>query len=158
MYDIMDMTEDLVSGLVQHVTGGHNTTFHTQGGETFEVNWAKPWKRVEMIPALEEATSEKFPPGDQLHTKETNDFLKRVLKKINLECTPPLTNARMIDKLVGEFIEEKCINPTFITGHPQMMSPLAKYHRSNAGLCERYGPNLDSSLRVFFSRADPINL
>ncbi|KAI7524763.1 Lysine--tRNA ligase, partial [Hortaea werneckii] len=40
--------------------------------------------------------------------------------------------------LVGEFIEEKCINPTFITGHPQMMSPLAKYHRSNPGLCERF--------------------
>ncbi|KAF2229091.1 lysyl-tRNA synthetase [Viridothelium virens] len=138
MYDIMEMTEDLVSGLVQHVTGGHNTTYHTQTGETFEVNWAKPWKRVEMIPALEEATGEKFPPGDQLHTKETNDFLKRVLQKVNVECSPPLTNARMIDKLVGEFIEEKCINPTFITGHPQMMSPLAKYHRSDKGICERF--------------------
>lgn len=44
----------------------------------------------------------------------------------------------MLDKLVGEFIEETCINPTFITGHPQMMSPLAKYHRSNPGLCERF--------------------
>jgi lysyl-tRNA synthetase class 2 len=43
----------------------------------------------------------------------------------------------MIDKLVGEFIEEKCVNPSFITGHPQMMSPLAKYHRSKPGLCER---------------------
>jgi lysyl-tRNA synthetase class II len=27
----------------------------------------------------------------------------------------------MLDKLVGEFIEETCVNPTFITGHPQMM-------------------------------------
>jgi lysyl-tRNA synthetase class 2 len=44
----------------------------------------------------------------------------------------------MLDKLVGEFIEETCVNPTFITGHPQMMSPLAKYHRSNPGLCERF--------------------
>ncbi|KAI9708601.1 MAG: lysyl-tRNA synthetase [Bogoriella megaspora] len=138
VYDVMDMTEDLVSGLVQHVTGGYNTTFHTQTGETFEVNWAKPWKRVEMIPALEEAVGEQFPPGDQLHTQETNDFLKRVLEKVNVQCSPPMTNARMIDKLVGEFIEEKCINPTFITGHPQMMSPLAKYHRSQNGLCERF--------------------
>ena len=138
VYDVMDLTEELVSGLVKHVTGGYETKFHTQTGEEYSVNWAAPWKRIEMIPALEEATGEKFPPGTELHTKETNEFLKRVLKKVNVECTPPQTNARMLDKLVGEFIEETCINPTFITGHPQMMSPLAKYHRENAGLCERF--------------------
>lgn len=138
MYDVLDLTEDLVSGLVKHLTGGYNTKFHTQHGEVYEINWEKPWRRVEMIPALEEACGEKFPPGDELHTDETNAFLKRVLKKLNIECTPPLTNARMLDKLVGEFIEETCINPTFIIGHPQMMSPLAKYHRSEKGLCERF--------------------
>jgi lysyl-tRNA synthetase class 2 len=138
VYDIMDMTEALVTGLVKHITGGTTTKFHTQHGEEYEVNWAAPWRRVEMIPALEEATGEKFPPGDQLHTQETNEFFKRVLKKMKVECSPPLTNARMLDKLVGEFIEETCVNPTFITGHPQMMSPLAKYHRSNPGLCERF--------------------
>ena len=138
VYDVMEITEDLVSGLVKHITGGHETSFSTQTGEKYEVNWAKPWKRVEMIPALEEACGEKFPPGEELHTAATNDFLKRVLKKTNVECSPPQTNARMLDKLVGEFIEEKCVNPTFITGHPQMMSPLAKYHRANPGLCERF--------------------
>ncbi|KAK3047271.1 lysyl-tRNA synthetase [Extremus antarcticus] len=138
VYDVMDRTEELVEGMAKEITGGLETKFTTQTGEIYNVNWAKPWKRVEMIPALEEACGEKFPPGDQLHTQETNDFLQRVLKKMNVVCAPPLTNARMIDKLVGEFIEEKCINPTFITGHPQMMSPLAKYHRSNPGLCERF--------------------
>ncbi len=44
----------------------------------------------------------------------------------------------MLDKLVGEFIEETCINPTFIMEHPQMMSPLAKYHQEKKGLCERF--------------------
>jgi lysyl-tRNA synthetase class 2 len=138
VYDVMDRTEELVEKMVTEVTGGLQTKFTTQTGEVYDVNWAKPWKRVEMMPALEEACGEKFPPGDQLHTDETNQFLRRILKKVNVECTPPLTNARMIDKLVGEFIEEKCINPTFITGHPQMMSPLAKYHRTNTGLCERF--------------------
>ncbi|RAL16384.1 lysine--tRNA ligase KRS1 [Aspergillus homomorphus CBS 101889] len=138
VYDVMTLTEELVSGLVKHVTGGYETTFHTQSGEVYNVNWKAPWRRVEMIPALEEATGEKFPPGDQLHTAETNEFLKRVLKKTGVECSPPMTNARMLDKLVGEFIEETCVNPTFITGHPQMMSPLAKYHRQNVGLCERF--------------------
>ena len=138
VYDIMDLTEELVSGLVEHVTGGHKTNFSTLTGEKYEVDWQKPWKRIEMIPALEEACSTKFPPGNQLHTDQTNSFLKDLLKKMDVECTPPLTNARMLDKLVGEFIEEKCINPTFITGHPQMMSPLAKYHRDIPGLCERF--------------------
>ncbi|MCJ1313961.1 lysyl-tRNA synthetase [Agyrium rufum] len=138
VYDVMDITEDLVSGVVKHITGGHQTKYTTQTGEVYEVNWAKPWKRIEMMSALEKACGEKFPLGDQLHTSETNDFLKRVLKKMNVECSPPQTNARMLDKLVGEFIEEECISPTFITGHPQMMSPLAKYHRENPGLCERF--------------------
>ncbi|KAJ5237446.1 hypothetical protein N7489_007537 [Penicillium chrysogenum] len=138
VFDLMDTTEDLVSGLVKHITGGYETVFHTQTGETYNVNWKAPWRRVEMMPALEEACGEKFPPGDQLHTAETNEFLKRVLKKMNVDCSPPQTNARMLDKLVGEFIESTCINPTFITGHPQMMSPLAKKHRHINGLCERF--------------------
>jgi lysyl-tRNA synthetase, class II len=138
VYDVMKRTEDLVSGLVKSIHGSTNTTFHTQTGEVYNVDWSAPWKRIEMIPALEEATGEKFPPGDQLHTPATNAFLKSILKKCNVECSPPQTNARMLDKLVGEFIEEKCINPTFITGHPQMMSPLAKYHRDIPGICERF--------------------
>lgn len=135
--DVLETTEDLVSGLVKEVTGGYKTKFRTQHGEIYDVNWEKPWRRVEMIPELEKATGEKFPPGDQLHTDETNQFLKSVLKKMKVDCSPPQTNARMLDKLVGEFIEETCINPTFIMGHPQVMSPLAKYHRSLPGLCER---------------------
>jgi lysyl-tRNA synthetase, class II len=139
VYDVMKRTEDLVSGLVQHITGGSlKTTYTTQSGETYNVDWTAPWKRIDMIPALEEATGSKFPPGDQLHTTETNTFLKSVLKKVNVVCPPPETNARMLDRLVGEFIEETCINPTFITGHPQIMSPLAKYHRSSPGICERF--------------------
>ncbi|WEW58236.1 lysyl-tRNA synthetase [Emydomyces testavorans] len=138
VYDLMNVTEELVSGLVKHITGGYETVFHTQTGEEYKVDWKAPWKRIEMIPALEDATGEKFPPGDQLHTQETNEWLKKLLKKVNVECSPPQTNSRMLDKLVGEFIEETCVNPTFITGHPQMMSPLAKYHRDHIGLCERF--------------------
>ena len=138
VHDVMNRTEELVSGLVQEITGGQHTTFMNQDGEEYKVDWSRPWKRVDMLPALEAATGEKFPPGDQLQTDSTTTFLKNILKKVNVECSPPQTNARMLDKLVGEFIEEKCINPTFITGHPQIMSPLAKYHRSQPGLCERF--------------------
>ncbi len=66
-----------------------------------------------MIPALEEATGEKFPPADQLHTAKANEFLKKVLQKVNVQCSEPRTNARMIDKLVGEFMS---VIPTYRYG------------------------------------------
>ncbi|KAI5807370.1 lysyl-tRNA synthetase [Peziza echinospora] len=138
VYDLLDMTEDLVSGMVKALTGSYKTKYQTQHGEIYEVNWEKPWRRVEMIPELEKATGKKFPPGEELHTKETQDFLKEILREHKIECSAPQTNARMLDKLVGEFIEETCINPTFIINHPQMMSPLAKAHRNHPGLCERF--------------------
>ncbi|KAG4435396.1 Protein kinase [Cadophora sp. M221] len=90
-----------------------------------------------MIPALEEATGIGFPDSDQLHTEETREFLIKLLEKHNITCSPPQTNARMLDKLVGEFIESVCINPTFIIHHPKMMSPLSKSHPLYPGLTER---------------------
>lgn len=136
-HDVAERTEQLLSSLVKHVTGGYVTKFTNQHGREFTINWEAPWPRIDMITGLEKATGEKFPPNDQLHTEETNEFLKKVLKKMNVECTPPLTNTRMIDTLVGEFLESQCESPTFIMGHPQVMSPLAKYHRDKPGLCER---------------------
>ncbi|KAI5917260.1 hypothetical protein F4810DRAFT_62677 [Camillea tinctor] len=147
--DLMGMTEELVSGLVHHIHGSYKTVFHTAKGEEVQINWEAPWRRIEMIPALEECTGEKWPNADQLHTDETGDFLKKVLKKSGIECTPPLTNARMLDTLVGHFLEDQCINPTFIIGHPQMMSPLAKSSRSTPGLCERF--------EVFVSKKEIVN-
>lgn len=75
--DVLKLTEDMISSLVKEVTGSYVTKFTTQTGETYTVNWEAPWRRIDMIPALEEACGEEFPPGDQLHTKETNEFLKR---------------------------------------------------------------------------------
>ncbi|VVT53029.1 uncharacterized protein SAPINGB_P003368 [Magnusiomyces paraingens] len=140
VYDLMDTTELLFSEMVKSITGDYKITYHPDGpeGKPMEIDFSRPWKRLDMIPTLEERLNVKFPPADTLHSKETNDFLKDVLKKANLDCTPPLTNARMLDKLVGEYLEDTCINPTFIFGHPEMMSPLAKYHREIPGLTERF--------------------
>ncbi|EFX06022.1 lysyl-tRNA synthetase [Grosmannia clavigera kw1407] len=138
VYDVMAMTEELVSGLVKDLTGSYKTSFTTQHGEVYEVNWEAPWRRIDMIPELEKITGKTFPPGDELHTDETNKFFRELLQELKLECPPPLTNARMLDTLVGEYLEPQCISPGFILNHPQMMSPLAKYHRDRKGLCERF--------------------
>ncbi|KAK9449072.1 uncharacterized protein V1518DRAFT_280683 [Limtongia smithiae] len=139
-YDLMDTTEMLFSEMVKEITGSYKVMYQPSGpeGETLELDFSRPWRRVDMIGSLEEALGVKFPPGDQLHTAETGEFLKAQLEKHKIQCSPPLTNARMLDKLVGEYIEETCISPTFVIGHPQMMSPLAKYHRSIPGICERF--------------------
>uniref|UniRef100_A0A0B7KCR4 Lysine--tRNA ligase n=1 Tax=Bionectria ochroleuca TaxID=29856 RepID=A0A0B7KCR4_BIOOC len=138
MFDLMGMAEELVSGLVKHIHGSYETSYHTAKGEEIKINWAAPWKRIDMIPTLEELTGEKFPPAEDLHTAESGEFFKKVLKKTGVECSAPLTNARMLDALVGDLLESQATNPTFIVGHPQMMSPLAKQSRSNPGLCERF--------------------
>jgi lysyl-tRNA synthetase class 2 len=118
VFDLMDMTEEMVSELVKSVTGSYETKFHAQNGTEFTINWKAPWPRIDMIPALEAATGAKFPPPDTFHTDEAAQFLEGLLDKLKIVCTPPRTASRMIDKLVGEFIESKCINPTFIKGHP----------------------------------------
>ncbi|KAK9457785.1 hypothetical protein V1511DRAFT_490826 [Dipodascopsis uninucleata] len=140
VYDLMDTTEQLFSEMVKEITGSYKISYQPGGpdGETLEIDFTRPWKRLDMITTLEERLGVKFPSGDQLHTAETGKFLKDVLDKQGIVCPPPLTNPRMLDKLVGDYIEDTCINPTFITGHPQMMSPLAKYHRSIPGICERF--------------------
>ncbi|KAG8532723.1 Protein kinase [Bacidia gigantensis] len=136
--DIMGVTEDLVSGIAKRLTGGYVTKYNTLDGKEYEVNWEKPWKRIDIIPTLEEKCGERFPPGDQFHTRESGRFLERMLKKMGVDCAPPLTNPRMFDALIGEFLESDCVQPTFLMNHPQVMSPLAKAHRSRPGLCERF--------------------
>ncbi|KAI1110510.1 hypothetical protein F5Y14DRAFT_359943 [Nemania sp. NC0429] len=136
--DLMDFTEEMVSSLVKTVTGSYETVYHTQDGTEYHINWQPPWPRIDMIPALEEATGATFPPADQFHTDESLEFFVKLLEKLNMTLSPPVTASRIIDKLTGEFIESRCISPTFIKGHPMVMSPLAKADRARPGLCERF--------------------
>ncbi|KAJ6631217.1 lysyl-tRNA synthetase [Mycena sp. CBHHK59/15] len=144
MADVMDITEAMVEGLVKYLTGGTTVTYHPDGNKDQEgaremkLDFQRPWKRYDMIQTLEEKLGVTFPPGETLHTAETNKWLRELCVKHNVDCSEPRTNARLLDKLVGEFIEPLCISPSFIVGHPQVMSPLAKWHRSRPGLCERF--------------------
>ncbi|KAF9918310.1 lysyl-tRNA synthetase [Linnemannia zychae] len=140
MFDVMEMTEALLVGMVKAITGNTKIVYHPQGkdGPAMEIDFTPPFRRINMIEYLEEKLNVKFPPADTLHTPEATKFLSDLCIKHNVECSAPRTSARLLDKLVGDFIEVECISPTFIMGHPQMMSPLAKSHRSVPGLCERF--------------------
>ncbi|XP_013404463.1 lysine--tRNA ligase-like isoform X1 [Lingula anatina] len=138
--DLMKITETLVSGMVKSITGSYKVVYHPDGpeGEALEVDFTPPFRKISMIKDLEDILKVKFPPAKDLGTEETRQFLEKLCIQHNVECTPPRTSARLLDKLVGDFIEVQCVNPTFITDHPQVMSPLAKWHRSTPGLTERF--------------------
>jgi lysyl-tRNA synthetase class 2 len=126
----------MISGMVKEITGGYIVPYAAdEGGEPVMIDFSPPWRRISMIEGLENATGEKFPHMD---SAEMPAFLGELCKKHNVECRPPRTVARLVDKLVGHFLEEDCMNPTFITDHPEMMSPLAKSHRSRPGMTERF--------------------
>ncbi|KAI7948681.1 hypothetical protein MJO29_010346, partial [Puccinia striiformis f. sp. tritici] len=106
---------------------------------TFELNFSTPWKRFNMIEELEAQLNVKFPTGKDFNDKvELTKFLDDLCVKHNVDCPAPRTNSRSLDKLAGEYIENQCISPRFIVGHPQFMSHSAKRDRSKPGLCERF--------------------
>jgi len=143
--DLIEMTEEMVSTMVMNICGSYKLKFHPEGvgkdaeGKDLpevEIDFTPPFRRISMISSLEKELGVTFPK--ELESAETNEFLKGLCKKHQVECKPPLTTARLLDKLVGEFLESKCLHPTFITDHPKIMSPLAKAHRKLPGLTERF--------------------
>ena len=135
--DLMTMTEEMVSQMVLKVTGSYKVQYHANGHDQdpVEIDFSPPFKRISMLDGLKEHGIEVPLP---LESEETRQYLIKELAARGVECTPPHTTARMIDELVAEYLESKCMNPTFICDHPQIMSPLAKYHRSRPGLTERF--------------------
>jgi hypothetical protein len=65
-------------------------------------------------------------------------FLSQQCERFGIKCPEPRNTTRLLDKLVGHFLEDDIIHPTFICDHPEIMSPLAKSHRSKPGLTERF--------------------
>lgn len=138
-YDLMEVTEEFFTGLVKEVNSGSlDIVYHQKDGTPIPISFKGPFRRISMIKGLEEVLNVEFPPATELHTEETRLFLIDLCKKNNVECSEPKTTARLLDKLVGDFLEVQCINPTFITDHPKIMSPLAKDHREIPGLTERF--------------------
>lgn len=99
------------------------------------MDFTPPYKRLSLVDAVEEACDIKLPAD--LASEETRQMLVAFCDARGLEC-PTKTTAKLIDKLVGEYVEPTCVNPTFIIDHPEVMSPLAKWHRSRPGLTERF--------------------
>merc|ERR1719188_1615799 len=102
-----------------------------------------------MVDTVEERGNLKIPRG---YDDETHAYLEAEMTKLEeklqkagklkeneLIVDPPRTLARLLDGFAGYYIEDQITTkPGFITEHPQIMSPLAKYHRSKEGVTERF--------------------
>ncbi|CAH3015072.1 unnamed protein product [Porites evermanni] len=142
--DLMELTEVMLSGMVKALTGGYVVTYHPNAtdpenlGEPLTVDFTPPFRRVHMVPDLEKAMNVKLPPPSEFGTPEARQIFDDLCVKHNVDCSSPRTTTRLLDKLVGEFLEETFVSPTFLIDHPQIMSPLSKWHRSVPGLSERF--------------------
>ncbi|KAH7645353.1 lysine-trna ligase-like protein [Dermatophagoides farinae] len=140
--DLMEMVEKMLSGLVYQLFGTYEISYHPDGPDSdtppVTISFKPPFRKVQMMEELENRLNVTLPPATELDTPEANKLLTDLCNKHEIECPPPRTSARLLDKLVGHFIEDQIIHPTFITEHPIVMSPLSKYHRTKPGLTERF--------------------
>lgn len=143
--DMMKITEELLSQLVFKINGSYLLKYNIydeKNNMTKEVliDCTPPFKRLDLITDLEKMANFIFPKEILLNfaTEDARHFLINVCSERNVKCSEPKTTARLLDKLVGQYLEPLCINPTFIMNHPQIMSPLAKYHHNNKFLTERF--------------------
>lgn len=132
--ELMTLTEDLLRDIVRCVKGSLQFSIDTPEGKV-DLDFEKPFQRIDMIAELEKNVG-KLPPLED--TPEVQKALDDLCVKHEVDCSPPRTVSRMLDKLVGKFVEPLCVNPTFLMNHPQVMSPLAKWHRDHPGQVERF--------------------
>lgn len=135
--DLMIMCEELYSSIVMQIAGRYKIQInYSEDEDKKEIDFTPPFKKIDMLQELESILEIKFP--NDLTTNEARIIIDKICLEKDIECQEPRTTARLIDKMVGQLIEPNCINPTFIVNHPQIMSPLAKWHRSKPNVVERF--------------------
>jgi lysyl-tRNA synthetase class 2 len=125
--DIMRLVETLVPQVAQAATG--NTTVTV---DDVEVNLTAPWPRLDLQDAVREYA------GVDLNDYPDAESLANKMRELGVPATYAESRGRLIDKLVGTFVEPKLIQPTFLVGHPVEMSPLAKANPDDPEYAERF--------------------
>ena len=123
---MMSFTEQLLEKICIAVNGKPETEIDGQ-----VISFKAPYRRLPILEAIKEKT------GFDLEGK-TEDEIREVCHKLNLEIDDTMGKGKLIDEIFGEFCEGTFIQPTFIIDYPVEMSPLTKMHRSKPGLTERF--------------------
>ncbi len=123
---MMELVEEVVEKIAITL---HGKT-QVQVGENI-IDFKRPWTRFTMASAIEHFTGVDI-------SEMNEDELREAAKKLGVEVDSTMGKGKLIDEIFGEHCEKKLIQPTFIMDYPIEMSPLAKKHRSKAGLVERF--------------------
>ncbi|MBB6637915.1 lysine--tRNA ligase [Cohnella thailandensis] len=125
--DIMQLTENLIVHLAQEVLGTKKITYQGQ-----EVDLETPWRRESMTSLVEKAVGIDF-------TKVTSDEeAHRLAKEHKVPVEPHMTYGHIVNAFFETFVEHTLIQPTFVTGHPVDISPLAKKSEKDPRFTDRF--------------------
>lgn len=123
--DMAELVEELLQGLAIEIHG--TAEFDYQGRE---LSLARPFARISFMESLQRAAGIDF------------DLLDLpLLRTWSRQRHPELAGVpdhKLLDKLFGIYVEPELFQPTFVVDFPELLSPLAKRHRSRAGLVERW--------------------
>ena len=125
---LMDLTEELLRGLAQKVTGG--TTLNYQGTS---IDLGKPFDRLTMAEAIAKYNP-RYAPQDLAKIES----LRNVLEGFKVEVFPTDGLGLLQLKLFEQTTEDKLIQPTFIVAHPTDVSPLARSNDQNPAVTDRF--------------------
>jgi lysyl-tRNA synthetase class 2 len=122
---IMVMLEELIEYLLAGIDSKGVLKFSGQ-----ETVFRRPFKRLRYTEVLNEKLN-----TDILEISEP--ALDKLCKEHSID-PGPLSFGSKIDKLFSELIQKNIIEPTFVMDHPKLISPLAKSHRKDERLVERF--------------------
>lgn len=130
--NLMDFTEELLHGIAKDVLGSPVVKYGDH-----EIDFGSKFRRLPMHDAVVEYTNLAL--DDLKNNGKMIDLLlsKKDLgiKKADLE---KLSSAKLMVLCFEEFVEEKLINPTFITHYPTEVSPLSRRNDENPDIVDRF--------------------
>lgn len=125
--DVMDISEVLVTQAARDAIG---TTMLEIRGETFDL--AEPWPRVRMV----DAVSDKI--GRTVHPSQPVEELRALAETHDIRWEARWGGGKLVEELFEALCEADIVRPTFVTGHPTEISPLARVDRDDPWLTERF--------------------
>ncbi len=126
--DMMEFNEALIAHLVAIATDGD--TELPYGDQT--ISFRPPFERIEYLDALARYSEGKYRRERLLDPVGAQE----ILRDLELPASP--THGHALDKIFERVIEPHLIAPTFVTGYPVVISPLAKRRAGDPDLVDRY--------------------
>ncbi len=128
-FDMMEITEKLLSSVCEEICGSTKITYQGQ-----KIDLTPPWRKATMHELVQEATGIDFQAFEG-NTKRA----EAAMVKAGLEVPPKADCVgRLLNEAFEQTVESNLIQPTFVIDYPIEISPLARKHRSKAGLVERF--------------------